>query len=83
MIMKKVRPAGEGFIRFTDGLGNRRCKRIGLNPKTPAGVRARAREFQRQLMCERIRAEREQGIDPKFMHSSARRRFLAERRAKS
>lgn len=76
MIMKNIRPAGDGFIRFTDGLGNRRCKRVGLNPKTPASTRARKREFQRELMCERIRAEREHGIDPKFMHAHARRKFL-------
>jgi hypothetical protein len=81
MIMKNIKPAGEGFIRFTDGLGRRRSKRTGLNPQTPPnnGPRSREKRFQHELMLERIRAEREHGIDPKYMHAHARRRFLADK----
>lgn len=78
MIMKNARVTRNGdYIRFTDGLGNRRTKRIGT--RTPPGPRARVKKFLRELGHERLRFEREFGIDPKYMHSHAR--AMAEMKA--
>ena len=83
----KRRPTGQahshrttdtGYIRWIDGLGRRRSKLA--ETATPPGPRMAGKNFRRRLMLERIRAERELGIDPKHMHAHARRRWEEEQR---
>ena len=83
----KLKPTGKphsfretdtGYIRWIDGLGRRRCK-LAKSPTAPGpGTRKTRRDFLHRLMLERFREVRELGIDPKYMHAHARRRWEQE-----